>query len=114
MQAQTAPSLDTTWDPPTHRISNSDCNQVGAVLTAAEIATLQYSVSYREKGATTWINLESPTNSLLIPGLKYSTTYQITVGAHFAGTTAFCATEITEFVTGVAPPPAACTNLRLK
>jgi len=113
--AQTT-SVTLGWDAPTHRAGGTaeapECGASGEVLTAAEIATLGYAVSYRKKGTTAWTNKGSTVRTYTIEGLAYSTAYEATVSAHWPGETGVCPTEIFEFTTGAAPGPGACSNLR--
>lgn len=97
------------WDPPTNRVLNNDCDQVGDPLTPAEVANLQYILSYRIKDSgAVWTNVETiePTATL---DLSYSTTYEASVGAHWPGGEVLCATELVEFTTGVGPAPGPCS-----
>ena len=111
-QAQTV-AVTLGWDAPTHRVSGTDCSISGVVLTAAELAIVEYTVSYRVKGTTAWTNREVGTNrTVTLAGLPYLTTYEASVGAHWPGESALCATALLEFKTGAGPAPGTCTNLR--
>jgi hypothetical protein len=105
------PSATLQWDPPTHRIANDDCSQQGPALSSAEIDLLEYTVSYRAVGTTTWVNIETDVTTIVIPGLGYNTTYEASVGSHFPGKSVFCATGLVQWTTPEAPPPGSCRNL---
>ena len=105
------PSTTLQWDPPTHRVDNDDCTQQGTALTQAEIDSLEYTISYRAVGTTSWVNRESSVPSYTITNLGYNTTYEAVVGAHFPGKLVLCPTGIVRWTTPEAPPPGSCRNL---
>jgi hypothetical protein len=104
------------WDAPTHRAGGTleapECGTQGAVLTAAEIATIQYTFSYRVKGTQAWTNVETTGTTVTLPNLPFNTTYQAAVGGHWPNGAVACATEMIEFTTSVGPPPGSCTGLK--
>lgn len=106
------------WDAPTHRaggtIDAPVCGTPGIALTAAEIATIEYTFSYRAKGTQAWTNMETAAGvtTVTTPNLPFNTTYQAAVGGHWPGGGVVCATEMIEFTTSVGPAPGACTGLK--
>lgn len=100
-------------DPPTHRSQDGDCLATSTPLTPEEIQTLEYTFSYRQKGSgLEWTNVESMAPSAVVTFPGYGVTYEVSVGAHFAGEAVLCATPLVEYTTKLnTNPPGACTNL---
>ena len=104
------PSATLGWTPPTHKALGTDCDQNGDPLLAADIARLEYTLSYRVKGETEWINEETNTNQITLEDLAYATTYEASVGAHWPGQPVLCATDLMEFTTDDEPAPGKCSD----
>ena len=104
--------LEFTWTPPTDRVL-TDCDNPGTPMTQADLDRLEYTLSHREKLATPgpWINTESSDTTVTIENLKWGTTYEAYVGAHWPGEAVFCPTNIIEKATVSEPPPGGCTGL---
>ena len=107
-----AGTVQIAWDPPTHRIVGNDCSTQGDAITTAEAMLVEYTFSYRVKGTQAWTNVEATQPTVTLESLPYNTIYQCSVGAHWPGETALCATGLVEFTTGIGPPPGNCSNLR--
>lgn len=101
------------WDPPTTRIANNVCTEIGTPLTPEEIMGLQYTVKYRVKGTTDWTIVEVGAPRIALTGLAYSTTYVLTSTAHFVGGPATCPSDVFTFTTPAAPPPGGCKGHRV-
>ena len=95
--------------PPAARIANDDCTQVGTPITQEDAARLEYTISYRKQGDSTWTNIESATPTTEITGLDYETTYEVVAGAHWPGHLVKCSTDITTFTTPAEPAPGQCS-----
>lgn len=105
-------SVTLAWTPPTHRVENLDCAQVGEVLTPTEALSLEHTLSYRVKGTTPWENnIETGsaiTWAVLLSG--YEVTYEFVVGSRFPGGEILCVSGMLEYTT--APnlnPPGPCS-----
>lgn len=98
-------------DPPTHRVSNNDCGIVGALLTAEEVASLEYTFSYRQKDSgAEWTNIDTTSPSTIVTLTGYNTTYEVSVGARFPGESILCSTPLVEFTTSPnTNPPGPCS-----
>jgi hypothetical protein len=109
-------SVTLAWDAPTHRIQNGDCNQIGTPLTQAEVASLEYTLSFRPNGSTNpWTNVDvtEPTATVLLQG--YSIEYIFSVGARLPGGEIVCVSDPVFHTTGPdTNPPGSCTNLRVQ
>lgn len=105
--------VDLQWNAPTERVLDMNCDNPGSPLTPEEISRLLYTVFYREKTATPgpWLTEETSILVHEITDLKWSTTYQFYVGAHWPGDAVFCPTNIVEKTTSNGPPPGACSGL---
>ena len=101
-------------DPPTHRIANDDCNQMGSPITPAEAATLEYTLSYRVKDSgSEWTNVDEPAPTATVNLLGYEVTYELTMGARWPGGTIVCTSPLLEHTTAPdTAEPGPCTNLR--
>lgn len=112
--AYAADTITVQWDPPTHRAGpENDCSVQGTALTQTEIDSLEYTLSYREVGATDWTNVDTTTPSvqLTLPG--YEVDYEFAVGARFPGGTILCATDAIIYTTGPdTSPPGQCSEPR--
>jgi len=104
-------TVQLAWDPPTHRVANGDCAQVGETLTPAEVTSLEYTLSYRIKGmGAAWTNVDTIANSAQVTLPGYSVTYEMSVGARFPGGTILCASDLLEYTTRAnTNPPGGCS-----
>lgn len=86
---------------------------MGPLCTSGDpiTGTWAYTVQYRAKGSTTWLELETASPTAALSGLLWSTTYEVRVGAHRTGYSVACWSTPVEKMTASEPPPGACGTL---
>jgi len=104
--------VELEWTPPTNVIANDTCGEDGRVLTQDDYDRIEYTLSHREKQVTPgpWIPTETTDTIVTLDNLKWDTTYEAIVGAHWPGGAVFCPTGMLEFTTTTEPPPGTCTG----
>ena len=112
--ADAATSFTASWTAPTMTISLTDCNVKDRDLVASDFTRIVYIVSYREVGATTWLSIETPNITQVIPNLKFATNYEFRVGAKWSDGSAQCFTDVVIAKTKDEPNPGKCSTLTVR
>lgn len=108
-QAQQLHKVTVSWDPPTHKVLNMDCEQQGTEIGPDD--TLFYTVQWKVTGTQDpWTEAESPDAVYTVVDLPPETNFTIRVGAHLENRAVLCWSDEATFTTPEIQDPAPCTR----